>query len=85
MKKICLFFLLLSSTLIAQNKVKVDLSNPSSTIYTHLYFLQPDSYEPAKAAQTIYGIEGEDAEKIAIRLKLILDGNGFYVVVRKVP
>ena len=62
MKKLVLFFLLLASTLIAQNKVKVDLSNPNSTIYTHLYFLQTDSYEPEKAAQTIYGFEGEEAE-----------------------
>jgi len=85
MKKICLFFLLLSSTLIAQNKVKVDLSNPSSAIYTHLYFLQPDSYEPAKAAQTIYGVEGEEAEEIAIRLKQILDGKGLKVDFSKVP
>ena len=79
MKRICIFFLLLSSTLIAQNKVKVDLSNPSSAIYTHLYFLQPDSYEPAKAAQTIYGVEGEEAEEIAIKLKQILDGKGLKV------
>jgi len=85
MKKIFLFFLLLSSTLIAQNKVKVDLSNPSSTIYTHLHFLQPDSYEPAKAAQTIYGVEGEEAEEIAIRLKQILDGKGLKVDFSKVP
>ena len=85
MKKIYLFFLLLSSTLIAQNKVKVDLSNPSSTIYTHLYFLQSDSYEPSKAAQTIYGVEGDEAEEIAIKLKQILDGKGLKVDFSKVP
>ena len=85
MKKICLFFLLLSSTLIAQNKVKVDLSNPSSAIYTHLYFLQPDSYEPEKAAKTIYGLEGEEAENVAIKLKQILDGKGLKVDFTKVP
>ena len=85
MKKITLFFLLLSSTLIAQNKVKVDLSNPNSTIYTHLYFLQPDSYEPEKAATTIYGFEGEEAQEIAIKLKKILDGKGLKVDFNKVP
>ncbi|SNR78392.1 mechanosensitive ion channel family protein [Lutibacter flavus] len=85
MKKIILFFLLLSSTLIAQNEIKVDLSNPNSTIYTHLYFLQPNSYEPAKSAQTIYGFEGEEAEEIAIKLKKILDGKGLKVDFSKVP
>ncbi len=85
MKKITLFFLLLSSTLIAQNQVKVDLSNPNSTIYTHLYFLQSDSYEPEKAATTIYGFEGEEAQEIAIKLKKILDGKGLKVDFGRIP
>ncbi|VAW26316.1 hypothetical protein MNBD_BACTEROID04-786, partial [hydrothermal vent metagenome] len=72
MKKLSLFFLLLSSVIFAQNKVEVDLSSPNSTIYTHLYFLQPDSYEPEKAAASIYGFEGEEAQDIAIKLKKIL-------------
>jgi MscS family membrane protein len=85
MKKILLFFLVISSTLIAQNTVKVDLSSPNSTIYTHLYFLQPDSYEPEKAATTIYGYKGEEAQEIAIKLKKILDGKGLRVDFTKVP
>ena len=85
MKKIFLFFLLLTSSLFAQNKVKVDLSSPNSAIYTHLYFLQSDSYEPAKAATTIYGFQGEEAEEIAIKLKKILDGKGLKVDFSKVP
>ncbi len=85
MKKITLFFLLLSATLIAQNKVKVDLSNPNSTVYTHLYFLQDDSYEPEKAAAIIYGIEGEEAQEIAIKLKKILDGKGLKVDFSCIP
>ena len=64
MKKLLLFFLVLSTSLIAQEKVKVDLSNPNSTIYTHLYFLQSDSYEPEKAAAVIYGYESEEAQEI---------------------
>jgi len=85
MKKIVLFFLVISSTLLAQNKVKVDLSSPNATIYTHLYFLQPDSYEPEKAATTIYGYQGVKAEEIAIKLKKILDGKGLKVDFTKVP
>ena len=85
MKKIIIFFLLISSTLIAQNKVKVDLSNPNSAIYTHLYFLQSDSYEPEKAATTIYGFQGVEAQEVAIKLKKILDGKGLKVDFSKVP
>tara|TARA_R110001583_G_scaffold71180_1_gene200803 strand:+ start:4095 stop:5690 length:1596 start_codon:yes stop_codon:yes gene_type:complete len=85
MKKISLFFLLISSIVFSQNKVKVDLNSPNSTIYTHLFFLQPDSYEPEKAAQTIYGFEGEEAEEIAVKLKKILDGKGLKVDFSKVP
>jgi len=68
-----------------QNKPKVNLSNPNSAIYTHLFFLQDDSYEPEKAATTIYGLNGEAAIKKAIKLKKILDGNGLKVDFTKVP
>lgn len=85
MKKILIFFLVFSTSLVAQKKVEVDLSNPNSAIYTHLYFLQPDSYEPEKAATSIYGYEGEEAEDIAIKIKQILDGKGLRVDFNKVP
>ena len=85
MKKITLFLLLVSSLIFAQKNVKINLSSPNTTIYTHLYFLQPDSYEPQKAAATIYGYEGEEAENIAIKLKKILDGKGLKVDFTKVP
>jgi len=85
MKKISLFFLLLTSIVFAQERVKVDLSNPNSTIYTHLYFLQSDSYEPEKAASTILGVEDEKAVDIVIKLKKILDGKGLKVDFSKVP
>ena len=70
---------------IAQNKTKVDLSNPNATIYTHLYFLQQDSYQPEKAAKTMHGLQGKDAIKKAIQLKKILDGKGLNVIFTKVP
>jgi len=85
MKKISLFFLLISSVIFAQTKVKVDLSSPNSTIYTHIYFLQPDSYDPEKAAATIVGFEGKEAQDIAIKLKKILDGKGLMIDFTKVP
>jgi MscS family membrane protein len=85
MKKVFLLFLILSTSIFAQEKVKVDLSNPNSTIYTHLYFLQDDSYFPDKAAATIYGQEGTKAEETAIKLKKILDGKGLKVDFSKIP
>jgi MscS family membrane protein len=85
MKNITLLFVLLSTFVFSQNKVKVDLSNPNSTIYTHLFFLQPNSYEPEKSAATIYGFQGEEAQEIAIKLKKILDGKGLKVDFSKVP
>ncbi len=85
MKKISFLFLLLSTVIFAQTKVKVDLSNPNSAIYTHIYFLQSDSYDPSKAAATIAGFEGEEAENLAIKLKKILDGKGLMIDFTKVP
>jgi len=85
MKKLGLLFLLFSSIAFSQNKTEVDLSSPNATIYTHLYFLQSDSYNPKKASETIYGFKGKLAEQKAIKLKEILDGKGLRVDFNKVP
>lgn len=85
MKKLLLLFLLFSASLIAQTKFKVDLSNPNATIHTHLYFLQPSSYNPEKAAAVIYGYDSMEAQEIAIKLKKIMDAKGLKVDFSKVP
>lgn len=78
--------MLISSVFIsAQESVKVNLDNPSGTIYTHLYFLQSDSYEPEKAAKTILPNTTDDAKKAAIKLKQILDGKGLFVDFKVIP
>ena len=82
---ILIIFLVAFTFSFSQNEPKVDLSNPNATIYTHLFFLQPDSYEPEKAAKTIYGYKGEEAIDKAIKLKKILDGKGLKVDFTKVP
>jgi len=69
----------------AQDSTKVNISNPHATIYTHLYFLQDDTYEPVKASKTILGFSQEIAIQKAIKLKKILDGKGLYVDFNKVP
>lgn len=85
MKHFLYLFVLISTFATAQKQVKVDVSNPNATIYTHLYFLQADSYQPEKAAVTIQGYTGVEAEQKAIRLKKILDGKGLFVDFNKIP
>jgi len=85
MKRVLYVLLLVQAALFAQDEVTVDLSSPQATVYTHLYFLQADSYAPAKAASTIYGLEGAAAEQVAIKLKKILDGKGLKVDLASIP
>lgn len=85
MKKLLFFFLFCSFITNAQEIVHVDLSNPRSTIYTHLYFLQDDSYQPKKAAATILGLEEKLAIEKAIKIKQVLDGKGLFVDLNRVP
>jgi MscS family membrane protein len=64
-----------------------DLSSPYSTIYTHLYFLQNDSYFPDIAARAFMhpGIQHKDAIEAAIKLKQVYDGRGYYIQMQRIP
>ncbi len=64
----------------------VTLETPYNTVYVHLYYLQPDSYQPALAARTLYQ-PGDSARavRLAIMLKEVLDGKGLYVNLDEVP
>jgi len=84
MKKILWLFVLIPFISNAQDSIQVDISNPYATIYTHLYFLQEDSYEPQKAAKTILGFSEDIAMQKAIKLKKILDGKGLFVDFNKI-
>ncbi len=90
LRKLLLFTLttLLSFSAFAQNNEgpEVTLQTPYNTIDVHLHYLQPDSYEPGKSAQTIYGIaDSVRAQNLAIKLKQVLDGKGLYVQMNKLP
>jgi MscS family membrane protein len=50
-----------------------DLKTPSLTAYTHIYHLQQQHYDPQRAAKTMYGKQGDEAQKWAIQLKQVLD------------
>ncbi len=68
------------------NEAKVSLKSPYHTIYTHLYFLQEDSYDAEKSAQTIQGnYTLEEKKNIAIKIKKVLDGKAIYVNMNTLP
>jgi len=85
MKKFLFLLLFIPFFCNAQEDVKVDLSNPNATIYTHLYFLQSASYQPKKAAQTIYGLSEKKAIEKALKIKRVLDGKGLIVDFNTIP
>ncbi|MFT5212703.1 MAG: MscS family membrane protein [Polaribacter sp.] len=86
MRKLVWFLFLVSFIANAQkDSVSVDLNNPHATLYTHLHFLQSDSYEPKKAAKTILGMSEKEAVKKVIKIKKILDGKGLFVNFDIVP
>lgn len=68
-----------------QNETQVNLSSPYATVYTHLHFLQTDSYQPELAAKSIYGLKDKKAEQKAIKLKKIMDGRGLFVIMERLP
>ena len=81
-----MFLFLVSFIANAQkDSVHVDLNNSHATLYTHLHFLQSDSYEPKKSAKTILGGSEKEAVKKAIKIKNILDGKGLFVNFDIVP
>ncbi len=68
------------------NKIYSQL-NPRQAATRHLYYLQPDTYEPEVAA-TVFPSESLSEEariELAIQLKEILDATGNYVDVEKIP
>ena len=73
------------SQAIHKDSVRVNLSNPNATIYTHLHFLQPDSYHPNKAAKTILGLSEKKAAEKVVKIKQVLDGKGLFIDFNKIP
>lgn len=89
MLKQLVFGLLCSLSLpgISQDSVFVDLSSPFGAVKTHLYYLQEDHFRPGLAAIPFKrdGIGQEQAEKYAIQLKQIFDGEGTYIEFELLP
>ena len=85
MKRFIWLFIFITCYANAQETVEVDLSNPHSTIYTHFYFLQNDSYQPKKAAATILGLSESKAIEKVLKIKKVLDGKGLSIDFNKIP
>lgn len=70
----------------AQPNQQVALTSPYDCIYNHLYFLQPDSYQPSESAKSLPpGLDAKTSESLAIQLKQILDGKGLGVELDLLP
>ena len=85
MKKVLLLFLMFSNLIFSQEEVKVDLSNPRATLFTHLFFLEEDSYEPVKSAETIKDLDISKAVEVSFKIKEIFDGRGLEIDFKTVP
>lgn len=66
--------------------IELTLETPYNTVLVHLYYLQPDTYQPELAARTLANVaDSARASRLAIKLKQIYDGEGLYVPVNTVP
>ncbi|MCP4440145.1 MAG: mechanosensitive ion channel family protein [Aureispira sp.] len=66
-----------------------DLRSPKDVMHVHLYYLQQEHYDEAKAAKAL-GIPTKDENKakekeLAVKLKQILDGRGLQVRINMIP
>jgi MscS family membrane protein len=64
---------------------RLELASPHDAIWVHLYYLQPDQYDPALAA-TVF-LEGDSVARVdlAIKLKQIFDGEGLFMQMNLLP
>ncbi len=92
MKKFSVLLIyLLSMSIVGHSQEYEDantkLESPYQSIYTVLYYLNDQEYNPSLAA-TVIGDETlsqEEKENTAIQLKQVLDGSGTYIYMDEVP
>jgi len=68
-------------------EITFSLESPYHTLVSHLYFLQPETFDPNLSAQSLYG-KGHSLpqlKQLAIQLKQIYDGDGYYVYPEDAP
>lgn len=84
-----LILLISTNSIDAQNNdewPEITLESPHNSIYTHLFYLQRDSYDPELAASSMPpGLSQEERVVLARQLFQVYDGRGLYVFVDKIP
>ena len=84
-----LILLIGTNSIDAQNNnewPEITLESPHNAIYTHLFYLQRDSYDPELAASSMPpGLSQEERVVLARQLFQVYDGRGLYVFVDKIP
>lgn len=90
-----ILFILCSNLLPAQEDslqrlttaIDSNLLSPRSAVVTHLIWLQEITYNPAKSATALFqeGRDEETLKQLAIQLKAIFDGKGYYIDETEVP
>lgn len=78
-------WLILPLLAMGQTPVEEVHYSPYQVVYNHLYYLQTDSYNAARSAESFPGTDEKQRIKSAIRLKQILDGKGLYVDMNALP
>ncbi|MCB0429820.1 MAG: mechanosensitive ion channel family protein [Flavobacteriales bacterium] len=82
---ISLFLIFLTAAGGAQNPTQANLASPYQTIMYHISNLQPDQYQPEAAGRALLTEPGEDAAKLAVKLKQVLDGEGLWIDKARIP
>lgn len=62
-----------------------DLNTPRAAVINHLLYLQSDRYQPETSARSFELQDQEKAKQIAIKLKQIYDGRGYFIAVDHIP
>ncbi len=85
MRRSFYLFLLVTTLSFGQSIRQADLKNPRATLYTHMYFLEEDSFNAAKSSRVFYNLPREEAENYAVKLKEIYYGKGLVFDFTKIP
>jgi len=85
MRSLLFLSLFVSILTFGQGTQRPNLKSPRATLYTHMYFLEEDSYDAAKSSRVFYNLPRDEAENYAIKLKEIYYGKGLVFDFTKIP
>jgi MscS family membrane protein len=81
-----LYFCLSGFSSNAKTAIDSSFKSPYHTLFYFLHFQQADQYDLAKSSSALGStVSGKQREELAYQLKAVLDGNGLFVPMQKVP